>query len=101
MIITKKELEKLHKDFAGLFEKKYLIQMGFFKHPQHGLVVLVKVSVMNGCGDGQEFLTLDFASKLLKEPKELEQYYLRWQRGFASAKMTPTLDLSLTTKTIQ
>lgn len=93
--MTKIEVFKLHKEFARLFPKKYLIHMGMVKHPQYGDVILVRVAVQNGAGSGEEFLTLDFASKLLREPKELEQYYLRWERGFAAVAAGPQPTLTL------
>ena len=95
MIITKDEVGQLQKKFASLFNKKYLITMGMPKHPVYGLVVMVRVDVLNGAGSGEEFLTLDFASKLLREPKELEQYYLRWERGFAAVAAGPQPTLTL------
>lgn len=87
------ELKKLQKSFASLFTSEYLISMQFHHRLDVGRVVKVRVNKINDVGEAQEDWSLDFADKLLKNPKELEVCAKRWLDAFSNAKPKPTLEL--------
>lgn len=82
--LTTTEAQKFLKDFSSLFTKEFLIQVAMVDVPNFGHLLKITVSKPGQLGVGEEHITADFALKMIKEPKELELYYQRWMRGFAS-----------------